>query len=670
MKKRYGQIVKSCLRIAAWAAVVLVAGGILLLFTKNNYASLAEIAVGLGLIITVAIISRRRNNNIDYFFDIIARQSGEISANLLGAFPAPVAVVHIDGSIYWCNDKFSELFADADVFDEKIEALLADIKWGEILKSASRYEKEISLNDRRFLFAADVISNKHTPQSSEDKISVYVYLIDKTKEYTLKRMYSNDKTDVAIINIDNYDDVLQRINDNERQQVLSKISKYVNSWAEQSHAILKNTDRDRYYMLFEHKYLSQYVESKFDILTEIRKIGEEIRLPVSISVGIGIGGTLEKNDSYARSALDMALGRGGDQVSIKDDTQYKFYGSKARDYEKSTRVKTRAVAVALKDFIKNSDKVIFMGHSGADYDSFGAALGLQRAARALSKQPYIVHDGNSPAIKQLYEEVKSIPEYKGMLINPDEAMDIFTKDTLVVILDTHRKSMLPCPELSERAAKIVLIDHHRRSTDFITPCSLIYHEPYASSACEMTTELLEYMNLGSSLTPLEAEALYTGILMDTKNFILKTGVRTFEAASYLKRLGLNTVDVKKLFNVNKEEYDQRADIVRTSVVVAPQIAVARCYDKIPNIRVISSQAADDMLTINGIHASIVLYPSENSVGVSARSLGNINVQLIMEYLGGGGHSTVAGAQIKEKNIDTAFEDVKEAVDKYIKDNME
>jgi c-di-AMP phosphodiesterase-like protein len=504
----------------------------------------------------------------------------------------------------------------------------------------------------------------------ENKVSVYVYLIDRTAEVELKKKYNNEKTDIAIINIDNYDDIIQRVNDNEQQQIITQIRQCVNEWAFEGDALVKATDRDRYYVFFEHRYLANYVGKKFDILYKVRKVGEDIKQPVSISIGIGVGGNLYENDSYARSALDMALGRGGDQVSIKDDTQYKFYGSKARDYERSTRVKTRAVAVALKDFIKNSDGVIFMGHSGADYDCFGAAMGLQRAVRTMNKKPYIIYDNNSPAIKKMYDALKTNAEYKGMFISGDEALEILTPDTLLVVLDTHRPSMLPCISLAERAAKIVLVDHHRRSTDFINPCSLIYHEPYASSTCEMATELLEYMNLGSSMTSEEAECLYTGILMDTKNFMVKTGVRTFEAASYLKRLGLNTVDIKHMFNVNKEEYDRRADIVKTSEQIAPNISVAKCYTKIPNIRVIASQAADEMLNIGDNRASIVLYPIDNAVGVSARSLGDINVQLIMEYLGGGGHSTVAGAQIRNKSIDMAMQDVIAAVNEYLKNNFE
>lgn len=669
MRKHYGQVVKTCIKIAFASALLLVICGVLSYAIKGKVIAILEIIAGLIAFCAVIFIRNKRNESVNNFLEIMAKSSNSISANIMDSFPIPIVVAHIDGSICWYNGKFSELFFNKDLFDTKLENSISDIKWGEILKSASHYEKRIRIEDKRYLLIANTIRNRNISISEdEDKVSVYIYLIDRTVEYELKRKYDNEKTDVAIINIDNYDDVLQRVNDNEQQQILSKIRKCVNEWVDESNALLKVTDRDRFYMFFEHRYLAQYVSKKFDILYKVRKVGEDMKLPVSISIGIGVGGSLFENDTYARNALDMALGRGGDQVSIKDDTQYKFYGSKARDYEKSTRVKTRAIAVALKDFIKNSDKVIFMGHSGADYDCFGAAVGLQRAVRTLGKKPYIVYDNNSPAIKKMYDDLRAMNEYRGMFISNDDAVENVTSDTLVVVLDTHRPSMLPCPKLIEKASKVVLIDHHRRSTDFINPCSLIYHEPYASSTCEMATELLEYMNLGSSLTTVEAECLYTGILMDTKNFIVKTGVRTFEAASYLRRLGLNTADVKKLFNVNKEDYDHRADIVKTSRIIVSKIAVAKCYTKYPNIRVIASQAADEMLNIGDIRASIVVYPLDGSVGISARSLGDINVQLIMEYLGGGGHSTVAGAQVKDKNVDMVIEDVEKAVFDYIANN--
>ena len=447
---------------------------------------------------------------------------------------------------------------------------------------------------------------------------------------------------------------MQRVNDNEQQQILAQIRKCINEWVDESNALLKVTDRDRFYMFFEHRYLAQYVSKKFDILYKVRKVGEDMKLPVSISIGIGVGGSLSENDMYARNALDMALGRGGDQVSIKDDTQYKFYGSKARDYEKSTRVKTRAIAVALKDFIKNSDKVIFMGHSGADYDCFGAAVGLQRAVRTLGKKPYIVYDNNSPAIKKMYDDLRAMSEYRGMFISNDDAVENVTSDTLIVVLDTHRPSMLPCPKLIEKASKVVLIDHHRRSTDFINPCSLIYHEPYASSTCEMSTELLEYMNLGSSLTTVEAECLYTGILMDTKNFIVKTGVRTFEAAAYLKRNGADLTKVRKMSRESMETYRIRAKAISEAEILYGRFAIATLVGiGVDSPTVIGAQVANELLDIDGIEASFVLTGVHERVYISARSIDEVNVQKIMEEFGGGGHLTVAGAQLVDVSLEEA-----------------
>lgn len=671
MKKYYGHIINNYAKAAYISAALMIISGITFYLTENKILILLEGIIGVIIFAAVIIMNMQRKETIRQYLNMVTKSSGSMSANVIEGIPVPVAVAHIDGSVCWYNDKFSTLFEDAALFDAKIEAIISDIKWGEILKSSGHYEKKIRIENKRFMFVSNIVRNKAAlTVESEDKVSVYIYLIDRTTEVELKQMYDNEKTDIAIINIDNYDDILQRVNDSEQQQIVTQVRRCVNEWAQEGNAIVKATDRDRYYVFFEHRYLSEYVEKKFDILYKIRKVGEEIKQPVSISIGIGVGGNLSENDSYARSALDMALGRGGDQVSIKDDTQYKFYGSKARDYERSTRVKTRAFAFALKDFINKSDGVIFMGHSGADYDSIGAAIGLQRAVRVMNKKPYIVYDNNSPAIEKMYEELRRNAEYKGMFVNCDEAQEILTPNTLVVVLDTHRPSMLPCPSLIEKAAKVILIDHHRRSTDFINPCSLIYHEPYASSTCEMATELLEYMNLGSSITPVEAEGLYTGILMDTKNFMVKTGVRTFEAASYLKRLGLNPVNIKHLFNVNKDEYDQRADIVKTAEIVAPHIAVARCYKKFPNIKVIASQAADELLNIGDTRASAVVYPMDNAIGISARSIGDINVQLIMEYLGGGGHSTVAGAQVSGKSVDMVVDDVINAVNDYLKNNAE
>lgn len=384
---------------------------------------------------------------------------------------------------------------------------------------------------------------------------------------------------------------------------------------------------------------------------------------MSVSIGVGSGGSVTENEASARNALELAIGRGGDQAAVKDESQYRFYGGKTREYDKSTKMKTRAVASALQDFIRGVDKVVIMGHKGLDYDSFGAAMGLQRAVRAFDKTPYIVFD-NTNAIDRLYRELMTIPEYSGMLITPQEAENIVDSDTLLIIADTHRPSLLPCPRLVNMTDKIVLIDHHRRATEFVDRSSLVYLEPYASSTCEMVTELIQYMATGAKLSVFESECLYMGILMDTKNFVLKTGVRTFEAASYLRQCGLDTISVKRLFTVGMDDYITRADIVGRAQFVTEHIAVSICPRPINNIRVISAQAADDMLNIDNIEASFVLYPLvSGGTGISGRSLGTVNVQLILEKLGGGGHQSVAGAQLPS-SLHTAEQELNAAILSY------
>ena len=675
MKRRYSRTKYSNIGITTAAACLMILSGTAILsFQKvihpgTRMIGIAEIILGVIFLCISAFKMYRHKEMLKNYLQIIAEENGTLNSNSLGSLPVPMVIVNVDGTIRWYNDKFSELFENRDMFGSLFESVISDIKWSDILKSAANINKHIEIGDRTFSVVGKMIKDKNDSNSQkEDTYITYVYLIDETEEKRLRLLYNDERTDVAVIGIDNYDEVFQKVDDSEQQRIVSQLRLFINNWAKEGNAVAKRIERDRYFVFFEHRYLKHYIDNKFSILDEVRKLSEDIKQPLSVSIGIGVGGSIYENEASARSALDITLGRGGDQVCIKDDNQYKFYGGRSKEYEKSTRVKTRAVAVALKDFIKNADNVIFMGHEGADYDCFGAAMGLQRAVRALGKTPYIVYDNNSPAIKDLYNDLRNVPEYRRMFVDAEMAIDEITDNTVLVILDTHRPSMLPVEGLLEKVSKIVMIDHHRRSTEFINPCSIVYHEPYASSTCEMVTELIEHMDLGGALTTVETECLYTGILMDTKNFIIKTGARTFEAASYLKRQGLNTAEVKKRFNIKKEDYDHKVDIVKTAVEVVPEIAVAKAYDRIENIRVVASQAADEMLNLNNIRASFVVYPQDNGIGVCARSLGNVNVQLIMESLGGGGHMTVAGAQLKDISIEEAVYQVEIAIHEYLKEN--
>ena len=668
MRKRNGETINMLINSAICLSAMLSVFGVYNIVYGNMPSGIAALIVGLFSIGYFIYFKHNRKKTIDFYISALPVGIGAADSNTMESLPIPVAILNMDGTIRGYNANFKMHFDEDALYGIFIEKIIPKIRWTEILKHASDIRLDIEHEGKKFRVIGKMMGdNSKAAALKEDKLSIYLYFIDYTSESNILTLYDMTKTDIAVVNIDNYDDLIQKINDEDQQKVVSGISKALNQWAYDSNAILRKLDRDRYFMLFEHKYLKEYIENKFRILDDIRNIAEETKVPVSLSIGVGTGGTVKENEAFARSAMDMALGRGGDQACIKDETQFTFYGGKTKEYEKSTRVKTRAIALALRDFITNSENVVFVGHVNADYDCFGAAIGLQRAVRSLGKTPYIVYDAASPAISRMYKEAMQIEEYKGMFVDVDEALEILENNTLLVVLDTHRPSLLPGEELISVSQKTVLIDHHRRYTEFISPCSLIYHEAYASSTCEMATELIEYMNIGTTLTKYEAQCLYTGILMDTKNFMLKTGVRTFDAASYLKRRGLNTVDVKKLFNIGKEDYDHKVDIVKTAVEVVPNIAIAKTHETFSNCKVIASQAADEMLNINNINASFVIFPLDDTINISARSLGDVNVHIIMEKLGGGGHMTVAGAQITSKTIDEVEEELKNAINEYIQE---
>ena len=644
------------------SVVVIFISGLMSLIQSQFKYGFLELALA-GVIGVYFLLYRKSKRRLmREYASIVFSIDREMPENAFESFPMPVIVTQVDSNIMWCNGKFRDMFGGQEMLNMHLSEVLPEVKWEEVLKAERFEEKQIVIGEKNYTILGNVVGSS----IADEHYHVVMYFMDTTDYDDIKSRYEDEKTDVAFINVDNYDDIFQKMDDSLRQQVIAQIDKCMSDWVVELNGVMKKMERDRYLILFENENLPDDIHRKFDILDNIRKIGESVRQPVTISIGIGAGGTIAENDNYARSALDMVLGRGGDQAAVKDETQYKFYGGKSREYEKSTRVKTIAVAFALKDFIASSDKVILMGHRNADYDCFGAAVGLQRFARSLGKKPYVVLD-NSPGIRKMLDGVNDHEEYSGMIISGETALELVTQDTLIIILDTHRVPMLPCPELLERSNKIVLIDHHRRSTDFIPKCSLMYHEPYASSTCEMVTEIMQYVDTNRALTQFEAECLYLGIVVDTKNFVMKTGVRTFDAASWLKKCGVDTLQARGIFAVDMIEYERRADIVRLAKMVTREVAVAVCRDHYANIRVISSQAADEMLTINGVRAAfVVYYASEGVVAISGRSLGDINVQLILEKLGGGGHMTVAGAQFNGgETIGMVQDMLEEAIKEYV-----
>lgn len=660
MKKR-----RSFKDIALMLIIVIVAVMCNAYITYNNVDKKQIIAMDVfSAVILIYCLVRYLTKNKERadYIEILKDTKVTAANEVLNGFPLAMAVFDVDGAVLWYNDEFQRITDNSNLYFTKINSIFPDIKWMDILKSNENINMQTYYNERYYNIFGNVAQSKDNPDK-EAIYSVILYFEDVTELINTKKIYRDERTDIVIVSIDNYDELFQRMDDSQSQEVISKINSLIIHWGIENNAITKRIENDRYILFFEHEYLMKSAKDKFNIIDKVRRIGEEIKIPVTISIGAGTGGHILENENNAKAAMEMVLGRGGDQAAIKDNDQYTFYGGKAKDYEKSTRVKTRAFAVALRDYIAHADNVIFMGHKNADYDCFGAALGLQRAVRTLAKKPYIIYD-NSYGVKNIADEINKNIEYEGMLISPEAAPDYASENTLLVILDTHRETMLPCPELLKIVNRVIIIDHHRRSTDFINPVSLTYHEPFASSTCEMVTEILQHIGDVRKVSALEAQALYMGILMDTKNFVVKTGIRTFEAASYLKRCGLNTIEIKKLFNVDHDEYIHRLDIIKSAEIYSGRIAVAICKESFKNMRVIASQAADEMMNISGIKAAFVLYPLENGVSVSARSFGDVNVQVIMEKLGGGGHAIVAGAQLKNISLYDAAVKLKSAIDEY------
>ncbi len=653
------------IRIKVILIILFAVLGLVSLFLKETPIAILEFMVSLLLLIFVIYDEINKNKEMSKVISMITEQGGNTTNEIITRFPFPMLILDIEGKIMWYNDFASNMFNIQDLYGMMLTQLITEFKWTELLKFKDDINMNISYNDRNYTVFGSIIKRNDSGENSA--YSVLLYFNDITDNVVSKKMREDEKVDVAIVTIDNYDDVFQAMDDAKSQETIGKINSIVSKWVNESNGVMKKTESDRYLVFFEHQHLEKYIKNKFDILDKIRAVGDEIKEPITISIGIGTGGHLIENETNARASVEMAWGRGGDQVAVKNSEEFKFYGSSTKDYEKSTRVKTRMFSFALKEMISQSDKVIIMGHQAADYDSFGASLGISRAAKIMNKNVHIVLD-LSPAIKPLYDEMQAIPEYAEMIISPNVAIEMTDKNTLLIILDTHRPSMMPAPELLNIANKVVLIDHHRRSTEFIENHSLIYLEPYASSTCEMVTEVLQYLDDKKNMTTFEATALYLGIFMDTKNFVTKTGVRTFEAASYLRRYGVNTMEAKKYVSLDFDEYVKRMDIIRIAEIWNTDIAVSICDYAFNNMRVISSQAADEMLNITGIKAAFVVYQIDNVVYFSARSFTDVNVQLIMEKLGGGGHMTVAGCQIKNISLQDAREKLKDAIKEYIDEN--
>ncbi len=477
------------------------------------------------------------------------------------------------------------------------------------------------------------------------------------------------KTVVSLLFLDNYEEVIETLDESRLPILTALIDRKLNNFASSVEGIIKKFEKDRYIFVFSQKQLEILKEKKFELLNQIREITVGEHIPVTISMGIGVDGeNLETAMKSAKAAVALALGRGGDQVLIKEGEKYLFYGGKSGEISHNARIRARVKADALWEMIGETNDVFVMGHKKADLDSIGACMGIYTIAQTMEKQCYIVLDQVSPGIKRLYERLEETEEYKTVFITQQQAIEKANEQSLVVVVDTHRPIMTICPQLLDISKKIVVFDHHRKSTDFIDNAVLIYHEPYASSTCELITEMIQYFGEKIKLKPLQADALLAGITVDTKNFCAKTGAITFEAAAFLRRHGADSTRVRLLFQNDMASYQAKASAVKDAKMIYKDIAFSVCPSNVENSVLTAAMAADDLLNIVGVKASFVCCFLEEVVYISARSFGEINVQMIMEKLGGGGHMTISGAQLSHCTIEQAEQKLKEAIESYLKED--
>ena len=641
---------------------------IILCVNDTSYIVPSIVIFALTLIYSFWTNNKRKDEISKHIQDIAVNVDSTVKSSLVNS-PFPLVIMDTTGSIIWKSSKFVSEFASEDI-KNIIKNLAKEIKL-DILENTfnkenaknKSIEKELTIGKKTYKVLGEYVRTK---KKKQNEYMMTLYFIDDTENLKIQEEIENQRNCIGIITIDNYEEMVQILPAEKRTMILAEIEKNIYDWVNEIGGLVVKTDRNTSYLYFlEQKELEKIKEDKFEILDKIKEIDTDEMISLTLSIAISNEGETD-NEKYksARVAMDVVLGRGGDQAVIRENDKYTFFGGRSLEVEKRTRVKARTVARALEQMIEESSNVIAMGHTNADIDSMGSALGIYSLAKSLNKEAYIVNNTVGLSVDNFIDALNEDEQYKNALLNKTEALNKITKDTLLVIVDTHKKTYVEVPELLDKTDKIVIIDHHRKSPDFIENAILTFHEVYASSAAELVTEILQYAETEVNLTTIEAEGLYAGIMMDTKNFTFKTGVRTFEAAAFLRKKGVDILKVKKWFQSNLESYNIIADVVKNAEIVNDSIGIS-IYDKEDkNANLICAKAADELLTISDITASFVLGIQGDQICVSGRSIGDINVQLILEKLGGGGHITVAGAQIDGMTIEEAKQELIIRINEY------
>ena len=606
-----------------------------------------------------------------------ATQYGQIQRRLLRDLELPHALLDDNGKVIWTNIAFEKVVHQEKGYHKSITALFPSITKDKLpgYGGEDEVEFDIDYESGNYIAKLKKISLKEMAENSDiieakgyDGYLIALYLFDETALKIALREVDNQSLAVGLIYLDNYEEALQSVEEVRRSLLIALIDRKVNKYIAAMDGICKKLEKDKYFVIMRKEAVAQLQESRFDLLEDVKTVNIGNEMAVTISIGVGLGGlSYAQNYEFARNAIDIALGRGGDQAVVKVPENVIYYGGKSQQVEKSTRVKARVKAHALKEIISVKDEVYVMGHRMGDVDSFGASVGIYRIAKTLDKRAHIVLDDVTSSMRPLVELFQNNSDYEeDMIINNAQALEMVGNNAVLVVVDVNKPSITECPDLLKRCKSIVVLDHHRQGTEIIENATLSYIEAYASSACEMVSEVLQYISDNLKLRSEEADCMYSGIMIDTSNFMTKTGVRTFEAAAYLRRNGADVTRVRKMFRDNAAEYKAKADAVSQAEIYRNSYAISVCQSEgLESPTVVGAQAANELLNIRGIKASFVLTLYNEVVYVSARSIDEVNVQIIMERMGGGGHLNIAGTQISGGTVEDGIETIKKTLDAMI-----
>lgn len=649
-----------------WIYTVDVKAGIILSFFVIFYLIVALVMYGVNRPIIV--------NELVSF----ATQYGQIQRRLLRDLELPHALLDENGKIIWTNKAFEEVVQKEKGYQKSITSLFSSITKDKMPGELEETEEELTYNEREYTVKMKKISLKEMVANSDilendeeyEGYLVALYMFDETALHLALRENDNQSLAVGMVYIDNYDEALESVEEVRRSLLTALIERKINKYFASYDGIVKRMEKDKYFVVLRKQSLRLLQENRFELLEDVKTVNIGNEMAVTLSMGLGVGGlNYAQNYEFARTSIDLALGRGGDQAVVKTPAGFTYYGGKSQQVEKNTRVKSRVKAQALKEIITAKDKVLVMGHRIADADSFGATVGIYRIAKTLGRNAYIVLNDVAASIEPQLEAFTSrLDKDEVVIINSAQAIELAGANTALVVVDVNKPSITECPELLKSCRSIVVLDHHRQGEEVIENATLSYVEPYASSACEMVAEVLQYVDDGIKLKSSEADCLYSGIVVDTNSFLTKTGVRTFEAAAFLRRNGADVTRVRKMFREEANDYRAKADAVRQASIFKDAYAISVCSaEGVSSPTVIGAQAANELLDITGIKASFVLTDYNQQIYISARSIDEVNVHIIMEKLGGGGHMNVAGAQLSDVTIEEAIERLKDTLTNMIEE---